>query len=715
MDILNTVFMNVLLVTFTSSIIAVVILLIRYLFKTKINIRFNQILLSFILLRFCMLIVPESSISILNLLPQYGTENTISGSLSTIHPHIKSQQTTINDIGKKTQIKYSQNTDKHLDTPNINTEQVKHRFSIINILSIIWLAGVLIILVGSIIIQKRFIIRLKSCKQIDDSDLIIIIDKCKKILGIKRNVNIYMGDNLTSPLITDLFKPNVYIPKQMINVDQEHFQHVILHELAHYKRKDLIYNILSVIAVGIHWFNPIIWKITSIIKSDIELACDTYVLDKLGEDNAISYGESILIVTRLFLTRRNQIELACYFSNTKKQLERRIIMINNFKKNTYKFTALSIMIALLIGGIVLTNPVKTKAQEPQMKFVENKDIVEELIEPRFRYYKEYNDLDRLLKDVDFNILIPEYIIEDDYNIECIQFIPEEGRVNFFNSINNGFYFNINISKTHPEFYLLNKAYNSNPSIINRYFINFEGIEGEVIEISIGGKIVTKHKHLVFEKDDIYYDIEYKVIDQDNNVIGEIDLLEVAKMIKSLKDPEDINKDNFIIPYKTTHIYRMEDMKEARENVGFDFKFPIDNKYRSISIINEKIILISDSEYNYSLSIEKKEPYYYNQFNEHGKINNDNEKMIKRLEANWEYIKNKKVLKLITTFNNSDQRPFEKTADESIQFIWEDNDIYYNIVFSSFANNYNKTEMEKIIKHIMDSNSFDEIIKENGMN
>ncbi|GMQ58729.1 hypothetical protein AN1V17_31240 [Vallitalea sediminicola] len=388
-------------------------------------------------------------------------------------------------------------------------------------------------------------------------------------------------------------------------------------------------------------------------------------------------------------------------------------MINKFKKNTYKFTALSIMIALLIGGIVLTNPVKTKAQEPKIEVVENKDLVENIIEPR--YYKEYNDLDRLLKDVNFNIMIPEYITEGDYKIECIQFIQEENRINFFNSINNGFYFNIDISKTHPEIYLVNKMYNSNPSIINRYITNYEGVEGEVIEISIGGKTLTKHKHFVFEKDNIYYDIEYNIVDQDNNVIGELNLLEVAKMIKSLKKPEDIDKHNFITPYKTTHIYKMEDMKEARENIGFDFKFPIDNKYRSISIINDKIILISDSEYNYRLSIEKKAPYYYNQFNEHGKINNDNEKMIKRLEANWEYINNKKVLKLITTFNNSDQRPFEKTADENIQFIWEDNDIYYNVIFSSLTNNYNKTEMEKIIKHIMDSNSFDEIIKENSMN
>ncbi|WP_113671619.1 M56 family metallopeptidase [Vallitalea guaymasensis] len=406
MDILNTVFMNVLLVTFTSSIIAVIILLIRYLFKAKISIRFNQILLSFILLRFCMLIVPESSISILNLLPQYGAENTTSESLSTIHPNIENRQTPRNSIEKITQVDYIKNYDKRLELPTVSTTQVENKISITNILSIIWLAGLLIILIGAILIQGRFTYKLKSCERIDDSELLIIMEKCKKILGIKRNVNIYMGDNFKSPFIIGIFRPSVYIPKQMINVDQEHFQHVILHELAHYKRKDLIYNIFSVIAIGIHWFNPIIWRITSIIKSDIELACDTYVLDKLGEDNAISYGESILVVTRLFLTRRNQIGLACYFSNTKKQLERRIIMINKFKKNTYKFTALSLMLALLIGGIVLTNPVRAKQKNDQIKSSidnlevdANKVMIDDiLVESNCN---RYNNLDSFIDDVGF--------------------------------------------------------------------------------------------------------------------------------------------------------------------------------------------------------------------------------------------------------------------------------------------------------------------------
>ncbi|GMQ61613.1 M56 family metallopeptidase [Vallitalea maricola] len=709
MDILNTVFMNVLLVTFTSSIIAVIILLIRYLLKAKISIRFNQILLSLILLRFCMLIVPESSISILNLLPQYGAENIISESLSTIHPNIENRQTPRNSIGKITQLNYSKNIDKRLDSPTINTRHVEKKFSITNILSIIWLVGLLLILFGSIIIQGRFTYKLKLCKQIDDSDLLIIIDKCKKILGIKRKVNIYMGDSLRSPFITGLFRPSIYIPKQMINVNQEHFQHVILHELAHYKRKDLMHNIFSVIAVGIHWFNPIVWKITSIIKSDIEVACDTYVLDKLGENNAISYGESILVVTRLFLTRRNQIGLACYFSNTKKQLERRIIMINKFKKNTYKFTALSLIIALLIGGIVLTNPVKAKQKNDQLKNSRdnlevdaNKDMIDDiLVESNCN---RYNNLDSFIDDVGFEFMIPDYIPQNNYRLGALNWYPQDERARLFYSNKNngnGFYFNIMISHKDPDEY-----FDEMMPKIDRYNNSIEGIDGETLITKLDSRV---SKHFIYKKNDIYYVIEYQKINEDNSIDGELPELEVAKIIRSLKNPDNVDKSIFNLPNTALRVYSMEDMTTAREIVGFDFKLPIDEflgKYTEIIASQDRKYINLNFKGSLSLTQKQEIPYYYEQYTKLGKLEMaDSEKgWFEKMEGNWEYINNRKVLKIINTYELLKD---QKEPDRDIEYIWCENDVYYCVSYYDYKN---PIDIENIMKHIMDSKTFDEITK-----
>ncbi|WP_304943585.1 M56 family metallopeptidase [Vallitalea guaymasensis] len=707
MDILNTVFMNVLLVTFTSSIIAVIILLIRYLFKAKISIRFNQILLSFILLRFCMLIVPESSISILNLLPQYGAENTTSESLSTIHPNIENRQTPRNSIEKITQVDYIKNYDKRLELPTISTTQVEKKISITNILSIIWLAGLLIILIGAILIQGRFTYKLKSCERIDDSELLIIIDKCKKVLGIKRNVNIYVGDNFKSPFITGLLKPNIYIPRQMINVNKEHFQHVILHELAHYKRKDLIYNIFSVIAIGIHWFNPIIWRITSIIKSDIELACDTYVLDKLGEDNAISYGESILVVTRLFLTRRNQIGLACYFSNTKKQLERRIIMINKFKKNTYKFTALSLMLALLIGGIVLTNPVRAKQKNDQIKSSidnlevdANKVMIDDiLVESNCN---RYNNLDSFIDDVGFEFMVPDYIPQNNYHLGTLSWYPQDERARLFYSNKNngnGFYFNIMVSQKDPDEWL--KWENDK---IDRYYDSIEGIDGETLITKLVSGV---KKNFIYKKNDIYYVIEYQEINEDNSIDGELPVSEVAKIIRSLKNPENVDKSIFNLPETDFRVYSMEDLKIAREIVGFDFKLPIDEflgKYTGIMASEERKYISLNFQGSLDLLETQKTPYYYEQFTKLGKLEMaDSEKgWFEKMEGNWEYINNRKVLKIVNTYDLLED---QKEPDRDIEYIWCENDVYYCVTYFGYTT---PIDIEKIMKHIMDSKTFDEI-------
>ncbi|GKX27551.1 hypothetical protein SH1V18_00310 [Vallitalea longa] len=47
------------------------------------------------------------------------------------------------------------------------------------------------------------------------------------------------------------------------------------------------------------------------------------------------------------------------------------------------------------------------------------------------------------------------------------------------------------------------------------------------------------KHFVFQKDDMYYDIDYKSMDADGNVTGELTESELTKMIESLDDVQNI--------------------------------------------------------------------------------------------------------------------------------------------------------------------------------
>ena len=696
MDVLNNIFENVLFTTFTASILALIILIIRYFFTAKKNIKLNQVLLSIIILRFCIIIVPESNISIFNLLPQYDVKNTITENLSDIHSD-KSQQISSYSEEKNIQNNYSIELDKRLySDENIDSIHNNIGLSLIDMTSIIWLVGFIVIITGALIIQKRFNNKLKLCDELDDINVLYIVNKCKRKLGIKRDVKIYTEKRLRSPFIIGFLTPRIYIPEQFIRLESEYLEHIIIHELAHFKRKDFIYNVLSIFAIAINWFNPLTWKMTSIIRTDIEVACDSYVLSKLGEDKAISYGKSMLEVARLFVTGTKQIGLECYYSNSKKQLERRIKMISKFKKNAYKITAVSLTAATVLGALVFTNPVKAKPQDnPQCVTDASKnDIIESIV---INGVREYSNINRLAEDVDYDLMLPKYLPEG-YEIKLLSYNPVYNKVNLFLGDENNNYLNINISDTNPIEYLADKKLNTNPSIVEENEIQIGDITGQEVTVSIDSEYLDKH--FIKQIDGIYYEIEYKMLDKE-----ELPLSEVVKIIKSLDRVENINSEDYIVPFKYTSIYNTRDIKDARETLGLNFKFIIDEIYSAISYDEESINFFSQKQY--TLKVKKNKPLKYIESNDNGKVTVEEDQDYTR-KSEWKYINGIKVLSVETDFNASNNDPGIKISDKNIELIWKDNEVYYIVSQSLFSSEDNNVDIEEVAKNIMESKDFDEI-------
>ena len=60
------------------------------------------------------------------------------------------------------------------------------------------------------------------------------------------------------------------------------FRYIILHELMHYKRRDMFYKWLVQITVCLHWFNPLVHLMSREITKACEFSCDEAVLAKMG-------------------------------------------------------------------------------------------------------------------------------------------------------------------------------------------------------------------------------------------------------------------------------------------------------------------------------------------------------------------------------------------------------------------------------------------------
>ena len=223
------------------------------------------------------------------------------------------------------------------------------------ILPIIWLIGVFSFAIYFLFSRIFFINNIiKNSK--NDSDILNLKNECCIKLKIHKKISVFIQDIITTPAITGIIKPKIILPSYSKEIDKNQLKYIILHELGHYKRKDLWLNELLLILNCIYWFNPFIIFLFKKVRFDMEVLNDSYILEKIGDAESKSYAKSLVTV----LERTNNIlctqKLVC-MSDGYSNVERRITMIklkNDFKKNKIIISIFCILIIGIIGILFLT-------------------------------------------------------------------------------------------------------------------------------------------------------------------------------------------------------------------------------------------------------------------------------------------------------------------------------------------------------------------------
>ena len=194
-----------------------------------------------------------------------------------------------------------------------------------------------------------------------DSQTLALIENLKERFSIKAHIPVAISDHIKSPCISGILKPTIYIPEYIFKQsDMDQLSHIFMHELAHYKRKDLICNFLGIIALILHWYNPLVWLAVKKIKLYREYTCDACVLDNLNEDGNIEYGLTLLNYSKLYLNKDKYAQLSIYYE-TNNQIKERIMMIKSFRKGSYKITGKVVLSCIIASAIIFSNSMEVKA------------------------------------------------------------------------------------------------------------------------------------------------------------------------------------------------------------------------------------------------------------------------------------------------------------------------------------------------------------------
>lgn len=140
----------------------------------------------------------------------------------------------------------------------------------------------------------------KTLSDLQDKEDVGERKKRSRFFGRKdRLPAMYLAEGISSPCLYGFpGREAVYLTADVAE-DTERLHHVIAHELVHKKHGDSFWAILRGVLVTVYWFHPLVWVAAVCSKRDCELACDEGALAWLGEEERVSYGETLLsIITK---------------------------------------------------------------------------------------------------------------------------------------------------------------------------------------------------------------------------------------------------------------------------------------------------------------------------------------------------------------------------------------------------------------------------------
>ena len=311
---MNELFLKIINMSISASWLVMAVLILRLVLK-KAPKWVNVLLWGIVAVR---LICPFSFESALSLIPSAETipEKVISGPSFDVQTGITPVDNRINDyLG-----------DRYFEGVTVPANNGNH---MMNILSIVWTIGILLLIAYTVISYWRL------HREIDTS--------------VRYKDNIFQSEHVSSPFVLGLIKPRIYLPFSMNGQDLEH---VVAHEQAHIRRKDHWWKPLGFLLLTIHWFNPFMWLSYVLLCRDIELACDEKVIRELGNEQRADYTQALVACS---INRRTIA--ACPLAFGEVGVKERVKSVMNYKKPAFWIVILAVIACVGVAVCFLTNPI----------------------------------------------------------------------------------------------------------------------------------------------------------------------------------------------------------------------------------------------------------------------------------------------------------------------------------------------------------------------
>lgn len=117
-------------------------------------------------------------------------------------------------------------------------------------------------------------------------------DRLCQQMRVSRKVGLYISEIVDEPVTFQFFKPVILLPVSLFTgLTTTQIEVLILHELAHIRRRDFAVNLLQTLIEILFFYHPALWWISRKIREEREHCCDDAVL--AVHNDPVLYSEAL--------------------------------------------------------------------------------------------------------------------------------------------------------------------------------------------------------------------------------------------------------------------------------------------------------------------------------------------------------------------------------------------------------------------------------------
>ena len=326
-------FIKVLLsLSVSGALLLLLILGLKPLYKNKFSKRWQYYIWIVVALRFLLPFTPDTTI-VGSLFEKFDTA-AITNEIPT-SPNVPVPADTGNSKAEPTQT-----------NREITTAAMREPFNKYVCLFFIWSALALVLFVRKVTVYQGFIQYIKAGnKEVSDIKILNLLSDCEEKLNIKTRVELSCNPLIASPMLIGFFRPRIILPAR--ELEDKALSYIFVHELTHYKQRDMFYKWLIQIIVCVHWFNPFVYLLEKEVNKSCELSCDEKVLSVLDDKAKREYGDTLISFLKSSNLYKSSLA-SVTLTEGAEQLKERLGAIMKFRKKSKVVIAITTIFTVAV-------------------------------------------------------------------------------------------------------------------------------------------------------------------------------------------------------------------------------------------------------------------------------------------------------------------------------------------------------------------------------